>query len=96
MEVHLKNTCSYTLPATLRSELESAVINLEVMPSMRALMTAGNALDKCHLAAYNCSYLPIDHPFAFDEALYVLMNGVGVGFSVESRFTEKLPAIAER
>jgi hypothetical protein len=66
------------------------------MPSMRAMMTAGPALKKCHIAGYNCSYLPIDHPHAFDEVLFVLMNGTGVGFSVEPRYTEQLPPVAER
>ena len=55
---------------------------LEVMPSMRALMTAGEALDRDNVAGFNCSYLPIDHPKAFDEMMYVLMCGTGVGFSV--------------
>lgn len=50
---------------------------LQVMPSMRAMMTAGPALKKCNIAGYNCSYLPIDHPHAFDEVLYILMNGTG-------------------
>ncbi len=59
-------------------------------------MTAGDALSKRHIAGYNCSYLPIDHPFAFDELLFVLMNGTGVGFSVERRYTEQLPPVAER
>lgn len=66
------------------------------MPSMRAMMTAGDALSSCHIAGYNCSYLPVDHPFAFDEALFILMNGTGVGFSVEQACIDKLPAVAER
>lgn len=64
------------------------------MPSMRALMTAGPALEKENIAGYNCSYVPIDHPKAFDEILYVLMCGTGVGFSVE-KYTEHLPSVAD-
>ena len=69
--------------------------DLDVMPSMRALMTAGEALDRDNVAGFNCSYLPIDHPKAFDEMMYVLMCGTGVGFSVERNFINKLPVIAE-
>lgn len=76
-------------------ELKEAVLNLEIMPSMRALMTAGKALERNHLAAFNCSYLPIDHPRAFDELLYVLMNGTGVGFSVERNNVDKLPIVSD-
>jgi len=60
--------------------------SLDVMPSMRALMTAGEALDRDNVAGFNCSYLPIDHPKAFDEMMYVLMCGTGVGFSVERQY----------
>lgn len=79
----------------LKSELEQAILNLEVMPSMRALMTAGTALDRCNVAAFNCSYLPIDHPRAFDEILYILMCGTGVGFSVERQSVNELPTVAD-
>ena len=65
------------------------------MPSMRALMTAGEALDRDNVAGFNCSYLPIDHPKAFDEMMYVLMCGTGVGFSVERQYVTKLPEVAE-
>ena len=68
---------------------------LEVMPSMRALMTAGEALERDNVAGFNCSYLPIDHPKAFDEMMYVLMCGTGVGFSVERQYITKLPEVAE-
>lgn len=78
-----------------RSELEEAVLSLKVMPSMRALMTAGEALERENIAGYNCCYTPIDHPRAFDEILYILMNGTGVGFSVEQKYTEQLPIIDE-
>ena len=71
------------LPETARNEVYEAIHSLDVMPSMRALMTAGEALDRDNVAGFNCSYLPIDHPKAFDEMMYVLMCGTGVGFSVE-------------
>ena len=61
------------------------------MPSMRALMTAGEALRRENIAGYNCSYIPIDSPRSFDEVLYILMNGTGVGFSVERQYVDKLP-----
>ena len=76
-------------------EILTAIDNLDVMPSMRALMTAGEALDRDNVAGFNCSYLPIDHPKAFDEMMYVLMCGTGVGFSVERQYIAKLPEIAE-
>ena len=78
-----------------REELYEAILNHEVMPSMRALMTAGVALDKDNVAGFNCSYMPIDHPRAFDEMMYVLMCGTGVGFSVERQYVNKLPEVAE-
>ena len=78
-----------------REELENAVLNQEVMPSMRCLMSAGPALKKENVAGYNCSYLAIDRVQAFDELLYILMNGTGVGFSVERQHVSKLPVIAE-
>lgn len=78
-----------------RDELYSAILNLEVMPSMRALMTAGKALDRDNVAGYNCAYIVVDDPRAFDEALYILMCGTGLGFSVERQFISKLPEVAE-
>jgi ribonucleoside-diphosphate reductase alpha chain len=75
--------------------LEKAVLDLEVMPSMRALMTAGKALKDNHIAGYNCAYLSVDHPKAFDECLYILMHGTGVGFSVERQHIQKLPDVPE-
>ena len=94
-ENRLQEKNGYTLKPKLRKELEEAVLNLEVMPSMRALMTAGPALDRCNVAGYNCAYLPINHPRAFDESLYVLMCGTGVGFSVEKQYTDQLPVVNE-
>lgn len=76
--------------------LRVAITNLEVMPSMRCLMTAGEALDRDNVAGFNCSYLPIDDPRAFDELMYVLMCGTGVGFSVERQFIQQLPEVAEK
>jgi ribonucleoside-diphosphate reductase alpha chain len=79
----------------VREELREAVLNLEVMPSMRSLMTAGEALKRDNTAGYNCSYIAVNKVRAFDEILYVLMCGTGVGFSVERQYVEKLPTIAE-
>jgi ribonucleoside-diphosphate reductase alpha chain len=76
-------------------ELRTAIINLDVMPSMRCLMTAGPALEKDQVAGYNCSYVAIDNPKSFDEIMYILMCGTGVGFSVESKYTNKLPEVPE-
>ena len=76
-------------------KIYDAIYNLEVMPSMRCMMTAGEALDKDNVAGFNCSYLHIDSPRCFDELMYVLMCGTGVGFSVERNFINKLPVIAE-
>ena len=75
--------------------LYDAIYHLEVMPSMRALMTAGPALDRCHVPAYNCAYLPVDSPRSFDEAMYILMCGTGVGYSVENKYIDQLPRISE-
>ena len=76
-----------------KAEVYDAIYNLEVMPSMRALMTAGKALDRDNTAGYNCSYLPVDDPKSFDEAMYILLCGTGVGFSVERDCINKLPDI---
>ena len=95
MTKHLKDKHSFTLTSSLRSELEEAVLSQEVMPSMRALMTSGPALDRCHVGGYNCSYVPVDSPRAFDETMYILMCGTGVGFSVERHNIEKLPIVNE-
>ena len=92
---HLKQSCKYSLDKSLREELEDAVIHLDIMPSMRCLMTAGEALKRENIAGYNCSYVAVDRPQAFDEILYVLMNGTGVGFSVERQFVGNLPTVAE-
>jgi len=82
--------------ADTRDEVRDAIFNLEVMPSMRTLLTAGPALDRDNVAGYNCSYLAINRPRAFDELLYVLMCGTGVGFSVERQYVSQLPEVAEQ
>ena len=92
---HLKETVNYTLSKELRTELEQAVLGLRVMPSMRCIMTAGEALKRENIAGYNCSYVAVDRPQAFDEILYILMNGTGVGFSVERQYVSQLPTIAD-
>jgi ribonucleoside-diphosphate reductase alpha chain len=96
MEDNLKEKHSFVLTRELRNELENAVLNLEVMPSMRALMTAGKALERDNTAGYNCSYLPIDDPKAFDEAMYILLCGTGVGFSVEQKYVNQLPEVPDQ
>lgn len=93
MTKQLKTNHNYDIPAAMRKELQDAVTNLEVMPSMRSIMTAGDALERQNIAGYNCSYLPIDDPKAFDEAMYILLCGTGVGFSVEQKYVSKLPEI---
>jgi len=77
------------------TDIERAIIDLDVMPSMRCLMTAGKALSRDAVAGYNCSYLPIDSPRAFDEIMYILMCGTGVGFSVERQYINQLPIVSE-
>ena len=92
---HLKETVNFDLSKNLRNELEQAVLGLRIMPSMRCVMTAGEALKRENIAGYNCSYVAVDRPQAFDEILYVLMNGTGVGFSVERQYISQLPQIAD-
>ena len=92
---HMNEMHEYKLPKSLRDELEQAVLGLGVMPSMRCLMTAGEALKRENIAGYNCSYVAVDRVQAFDEILYVLMNGTGVGFSVERQFVNELPRVSE-
>ena len=94
-ESHLEEMCGYKLDSKVRNELEEAILETRVMPSMRCLMTAGEALKKENIAGYNCSYVAVDRVASFDEILYVLMNGTGVGFSVERQYTAKLPDVAE-
>ncbi len=77
------------------NQIRDAILDLEVMPSMRAMMTAGKALERDNTAGYNCSYLPVDDPKSFDEAMFILLCGTGVGFSVERQFISKLPEVPE-
>ena len=83
------------VPTDIIHEIEQAILSLEVMPSMRALMTAGPAFARDNVAGYNCSYLPVDDPKSFDEAMFILLCGTGVGFSVERQFISKLPEVPE-
>ena len=92
---YMQGLHSKTLTDSLRKKLEEKILSLEVMPSMRALMTAGPALQNCNVTSYNCSYIPVDSPRAFDECMYILMCGTGVGFSVERDNVEKLPIVNE-
>lgn len=88
--------CSGKIPDSVREEIRQAILNLEVMPSMRAMMTAGPALERDNSAAFNCSFLAIDNIASFDEMLYLLMCGCGVGFSVERQFIVNLPEIPHK
>jgi len=92
---HLDDLHGFKLTKALRDELEEAVLTQKVMPSMRCMMTAGEALKRENIAGYNCSYVAVNRPQSFDEILYVLMNGTGVGFSVERQYISELPHIAE-
>jgi len=78
------------------STIKNSILSLEVMPSMRSLMTAGPALERENISGYNCAYLPVDNPKSFDEILYILMNGTGVGFSVERQYVNELPTIPDQ
>ena len=95
MTEHLSKNYSYVPDEKILKELKDAVYNRNVMPSMRSVMTAGAALDRDHVAGYNCSFVPVDSPRSFDETMYILMCGTGVGFSVEYKYVNKLPAVPE-
>jgi len=90
---HLLEECEFKVPPSVQTSLRNAILNLEIMPSMRCLMTAGEALRRENVAGYNCSYIAIDSFRSFDELLYVLMNGTGVGFSVERQFVQNIPIV---
>ena len=92
---HLNENYNYIPENNLVEEIKNSVYNRNVMPSMRAVMTAGAALDRDHVAGYNCSFVPVDSPRSFDETMYILMCGTGVGFSVEYKYVNKLPAVPE-
>ena len=95
MSNHLNKNHNYTITKALKEKLSAQIMSLGVMPSMRALMTSGPALDRCHVGGYNCSYIPVDSPRSFDECMYILMCGTGVGFSVERENVDKLPIVNE-
>jgi len=92
---HLFENYKYEPESKLVEELKKSVYNLDVMPSMRSVMTAGPALSRDHVAGYNCSFVPVDSPRTFDETMYILMCGTGVGFSVEYKYINKLPPVPE-
>ena len=96
MYKHLQEKHNYKIPESTYKEIHDAITNLEVMPSMRSIMTAGKALDRDNTAGYNCSYLPVDDPKAFDEAMYILLCGTGVGFSVEQKYVNTLPEVPDQ
>lgn len=95
MNNHLAEKHNYVIPRDMYEDVRAAILHSEVMPSMRAMMTSGKALERDNTAGYNCSYLPVDDPKAFDEAMYILMCGTGVGFSVERQYINKLPEVPE-
>ena len=95
MDSYVHDKHGYKLDSSLKNELEEAILNLRVMPSMRAMMTAGDALNRDAVCGYNCSYIPVDSPRAFDECMYILMCGTGVGFSVERENVDKLPVVSD-
>lgn len=85
----------YKLDQSHIDKISNAILNTDVMPSMRAFMTAGPALERDNTCIYNCAYMPVDSLRSFDEAMYILMCGTGVGYSVESQYVNQLPAISE-
>ena len=89
------NVIKDMVDADTKRDIEQAILSLEIMPSMRAMMTAGPALERDNTAGYNCSYLPVDDPKSFDEAMFILLCGTGVGFSVERQYIQKLPEVPE-
>ncbi len=95
MDNYVRDKHDYILPDSLKVELEDAILSLNVMPSMRAMMTAGPALARDNICGYNCSYIPVDSPRSFDECMYILMCGTGVGFSVERENVDKLPVVSD-
>jgi len=91
----VKGKHQYDLPKKDVDDIQEAILNLEIMPSMRAMMTSGPALARDNISGYNCSYIPVDSPRSFDECMYILMCGTGVGFSVERENVDKLPVISD-
>lgn len=95
MLTYAKDKYGVVVEDDMRAELKELIFEREVLGSMRATMTAGPALSRDHVAGYNCSFIPVDSPRSFDEAMYILMCGTGVGFSVEGKYVDKLPPVAE-
>jgi ribonucleoside-diphosphate reductase alpha chain len=91
----MANVVGTKVDPLVAEQIRQAILNMEVMPSMRGLMTAGKALERDNVALFNCSYIPCDHPRAFDEAMYILMCGTGVGFTVERQDISKLPVVSD-
>lgn len=96
VERYISNLVDGKVDHTTAVQIQNAILGLEIMPSMRALMTAGPALERDNTAGYNCSYLPVDDPKSFDEAMFILLCGTGVGFSVERQYISKLPEVPEQ
>ena len=96
VERYVNNLVRGKVDGLTADAIEQTILDLEVMPSMRALMTAGPALERDNTAGYNCSYLPVDDPKSFDEAMFILLCGTGVGFSVERQYISKLPEVPEQ
>ena len=95
MTNHVKDKHNFDIPKKDLSEIHDAILGLEVMPSMRAMMTSGAALERDNVCGYNCSYIPVDSPRSFDECMYILMCGTGVGFSVERNNVDKMPVVSD-
>jgi ribonucleoside-diphosphate reductase alpha chain len=93
---YIENVVAPLVDSTKANEIREAIMSLQVTPSMRALMTSGKALERDNTCAYNCSYLPVDDPKAFDEAMFILLCGTGVGFSVERQYVNKLPEVPDQ
>jgi ribonucleoside-triphosphate reductase len=95
MENQIQGKCNVKLDKKVVEQIRDGILSLEVMPSMRAMMTAGPALARDNICGYNCSYIPVDSPRAFDECMYILMCGTGVGFSVERENVDRLPVVSD-
>jgi len=95
MQAQLRDKHGYVPDEKTIAELKQAVYDRNVMPSMRSVMTAGAALERENVSGYNCAFLPVDNARSFDEAMYILMCGTGVGFSVEYKYINKLPSLPE-
>lgn len=96
MSDHLRKNCNYVVEPNLSERLYEAIYSFKVVPSMRSMMTAGPALERDNTAGFNCSYLPIDDVKAFDELMFILLCGCGVGFSVERQYIQQLPVIPDK